>query len=172
MDFWLWLLIMVITKSYPQTRRHQVFWYSFHCADETDSSGLFYKDTPYWQRVKSRVGDQFVSRRFFVVKFWMNTRMELLASWKHAVFILLISALSLPVSVLLHVRSLKYLTERTQRFECYPLQSFSKVNSLFFFLLGQIKSTLWARQDSTGARSQDTCFEGGQGFYYILYIMT
>jgi len=44
---------------------------------------------------------------------------------------------------------------------------FSPFFSFQFFLpSGEIKSTVWTRQDSSGARSQDTHFEGGQGCCY------
>lgn len=70
-------------------------------------------------------------------------------------------------SVALSLHSLVLLLEMSRKAGCFPVTSLFQ----YVFPSGEIKSTVWTRQDSPGARGQDTHFEGGQGFFlFLLYI--
>lgn len=156
MDFWLWLLIMGITKSFPLTRQRRTFWYILLCWWE-ELLWAFYKDKPYWQTQKATVDDQCISAG---CKSWMKTRMERLASVVntcsvyHPVLFYLV-----PDSLLLYFNTLKYevlyMDCLERGYGCYSLFSSVLITSVCF-PVGQTKSTLWTGQDSSGTRSKNT----------------
>lgn len=60
MDFWLWLLIMGITRSRPQTRQYRAFWY-FSPRWWEEFLRAFHNDEPYWHIYRQRRRQQTIN---------------------------------------------------------------------------------------------------------------